>query len=197
MFQHCSCSCYINNANITDFYTQLSICRFQISCILQFSIISWHNLSETKSTSPEIMSDITENNWYIFAIKCLWRNELCVIYSAYFTIVTKWIGFLEASKQEGFFWTAWPLSQHWRCQIFFKCNIQLNCLSMQHPSKEIQPFPICLFLFEEGVSILHPMSSQFDCERCEKRFLPWPSQTVLALKVTEIHKCFNWRSSTL
>lgn len=108
-------------------------------------------MSETKSTSPEIIFDITENNQYIFAIKCFWRNELCVIYSAYFTIVTKWIGFLEASKQESFFWTAWPLSQHWRCQIFFKCNIQLNCLSVQHPSEEFNLFLFVCFCLKKGL----------------------------------------------
>lgn len=186
VFKHCSCRYYKSNDNMAGFYTQLSICRSQMSCILQFYVISWLNLPETKSTSPEIIFYIIENNLHIFAIKCLWKNELCVIYSPYF-IITKWISFLEASEQKGFFWTAWPLPQHWRCQIFSKCSFQLNCLSIKLPSEVTQPFFYFLFLFEEVVPILHPMSSQLDWERCEKRFFPCPSQKALALQVAEIY----------
>lgn len=197
VFKHCSCRCYKNNDNIAGFYTQLSICRSQISCILQFSVISWLNLPETKSTSPEIVFYIIENNLHIFAIKCLWKNELCVIYAVYFIIITKWISFFKASKQAGSFWTAWPLSQHWRCQIFSKCNIQLSHLSMQLPSEVIQPFSyLFVSIWRSSCNFTSNVKSAWLWKRCEKRFFPWPSQTTLALQVTEIQKCFKWRGSS-
>lgn len=187
VFKHCSCRCHENNDNIAGFCMQLSICRSEISCILQFSVISWLNLPETNSRSPEIIFYITANNLHTFAIKCLWKNELCVIYAVYFIIITKWISFLEANKRAGSFWTAQPLLQHWRCQIFSKCSVQLNCLSMQLPSEVMELFSY--FSFTSNVK------SAWLWKRCEKRFLPWPSQTTLALQVTEIHKCFEWRGN--
>lgn len=195
VFKHCSCRCYENNDNIAGFYIQLPICRSQIHCILQFYVISWLSLPETKSTSPEIIFYIMENSLRIFSIKCLWKNELCVIYAVYFII--KWISFLEASKQEGSFWTAWPLSQHWRCQIFSKCNIQLHRPSMQLPSEIIQPFSyFFVSVWRSGFSFTSNVKSAWLWKRCEKRFLPWPSQTTLALQVTETHKRFKWRGSS-
>lgn len=195
VFKHCSCRCYKNNDNIADFYTQLSICRSQISCILHSSVISWLNLPETKSTSPEIIFYIIENNLHIFAIKCLWENELCVIYSAYFIIITKWISFLEARKQEVSFWTAWPFSQHWRCRIFSKCIIQLNRLSMQLPwsNSTFLPF-VCIW--RSGFNFTSNVKSAWLWKSCGKRFLSWPSQTTLALQIAEIYKCFKWRGSS-
>lgn len=197
MFKHCSCIFCINNANIADFYTQLSICSFQISCILQFSVISWHNLSETKSTSPEIIFDTTKKQPVYFCNKMfveewiMW-DLLCVLH--------------HSNKMNWFLRSQQARRLLLNCLTSFTALEMSNILQMQHSAKlpvNAAPFQsnstfsyLFVSVWGSGFRFTSNVKPVWLWKRSEMSFLPWPSQTILAWKVTKTYKCFKLKGCT-